>query len=68
MENPPLIILRMADSNQPRMDKLQFTVLMVDDYIRMYISELNDCDYFPTLTELEDDENKEGPGDDEPPE
>ena len=30
-------------------------VLMVDGHLRMYISELNDGDYFPPVTELEDD-------------
>ena len=50
------------------MDKLRFIVLMFDDHIRMSMSELNDEDYFPPVTELEDDENEEGPGDDDPPE
>ena len=31
------------------------------------MSELNDEDYFPPVTELEDDENEECPGDDGPP-
>ena len=50
------------------MDKLRFIVLMFDDHIRMSMSELNDEDYFPPVTELEDDENEEVPGDDGPPE
>ena len=57
----------MADSNYPHMDKLRFMVLIVDDNIRMSMSELNDEDYFPPVTELEDDKNEEGPGDDGPP-
>ena len=32
------------------------------------MSELNYEEYFPPVTELEDDENKEGPGEDGPPE
>ena len=32
------------------------------------MSEVNYEDYFLPVTELEDDENEEGPGDDEPPE
>ena len=56
MEKPLLILLKMADSNQPQMDKLGFMVLMVDDQIRMSMSELNDEDYFPPVTELENDE------------
>ena len=55
MAKPLLILLRMADSNQPHMDKLRFMVLMFDDHIRMYMYELNDEDYFPPVTELEDD-------------
>ena len=47
----------MADSNQPLMYKLRFMVLMVDDHIRMSMSELNDEDYFLPVTDLEDDEN-----------
>ena len=68
MVKPLLILLRMADSNQPHTDKLRFMVLMVDDHIRMPIPELNDEDYLPPVTELEDDENEEGPGNDYPPE
>ena len=68
MANPILILLRMADSNHPHVDKLWFMVLMVDDHIRMSMSELNDEDYFLRVTELEDDEYKEGPGYDDPPE
>ena len=32
------------------------------------MSELNNKDYLPPLTELEDDEYEEGPGDYDPPE
>ena len=35
-----LIILRMYDSNQPHTEKLRFMVLMVDDHMRMSMSEL----------------------------
>ena len=63
-----LILLSMADSNQLHMYKLRLMVLMVDYHIRMSLSELNDEDYSPPVTDLEDDENEEGPGDDEPPE
>ena len=38
---PLLVLLRMADSNQPHMEKLRFMVLMVDDHIRMSMSEIN---------------------------
>ena len=48
------------------MDKLWFMVLMVDDHIRMSMPELNYEDYFPPVTELEDYEYEEGPGDYEP--
>ena len=41
MEKPLLILLRMADSNQTLMDKTRFMVLMVDDHIRMSITEIN---------------------------
>ena len=68
MAKPLLVILRMADSNQPHMDKLRFMVLMVDDHIRMSMSDINDEDYFPPVTEVEDDEYEEVPGDDDPPE
>ena len=47
IENPLLILLRMADSKQPHMDKLRFMVLIVDDQIRMSMSELNNEGYFP---------------------
>ena len=47
MSNPLLILLRMADSNQPHMDKLKFVVLMFDDHIRMSMPEINYEDYFP---------------------
>ena len=65
---PLLILLRMADSNQPHMVKLQFMVLMVDDHIRMSMTELKNEDYFTPVTELEDDGYEEGPSDDDPPE
>ena len=42
MAKPLLILLRMAASNQPHMDKLQFMVLMVDDHIRISMPEIND--------------------------
>ena len=42
MENPLLILLKMADSNYPHMDKIQFMVLMVDDHIRMSMPDIND--------------------------
>ena len=41
-------------------------VLMVDYHIQMSMHEINDEDYFPPVTELEDDEHLEGPGDDGP--
>ena len=47
-----LIILNMADSNQPHMDKPRFMVFMVGDNIRMSMPELNDGDYLPPVTEL----------------
>ena len=64
MEKTLLILLRMVDSNHLHMEKLQFMVLMVDDHIRMSISDINDEEYFTPVTELEDDENEKGPGDD----
>ena len=63
-----LIILKMDDSNQTHMDKLQFVVLMVDDHIRISMPELNDDGFFPSVTDLEDDGCEEIPGDDDPPE
>ena len=45
MAKPILILLRMADSNQPHMEKLWFMVLMVDDQISMSMSEINYEDY-----------------------
>ena len=63
-----MIILRMPDSNQPHMENLRFIVLMVDDHISMSMYELNDEDYFTPVTELGDDENEEGTGDDDIPE
>ena len=56
MEKPLRTLLRMADSNQLHMDKLRSMVFMIDDHIRMSMPELNDEDYFPPVTELEDDE------------
>ena len=47
MVKPLLILLMIADSNQPRLDKLLFMVLMLDDHIRMSMPELNDKYYFP---------------------
>ena len=57
MANTILIILRMADWNQPHMDKLYLMVLMIDDHIRMPKTNLNDEYYFTPLPELEDDEH-----------
>ena len=51
MEKPLLILLRMDDSKNPHMDKIRFLVLMVDDHIRMSMSELNDKDYLPPVTD-----------------
>ena len=68
MPNPIFILLRMADSNQPHMYNLRFMVLMVDDYIRISMPELNDEDNLPPVTYLEDDKNEEGHGYDDPPE
>ena len=67
MSKPLLILMKMADSNQPHKYKLRFMVLMVDDQISISMSELNDEDYFLHVTELEDDENEEVPGDCGPP-
>ena len=50
------------------MDKLRFMVLMVDDQIRIYTTELNYEDYSPPVTAFERYEYEEGPGDDYPPE
>ena len=65
---PILILLMMSESNHRHMDKPRFMVLMVDDYIKMSMPELNDEDYFHPVTKSEDDENEEGPGDDDPSE
>ena len=46
---PLLIILRMANSNHPHMDKLRFMVLMFDDHIRISMPKLNDEYYFPPV-------------------
>ena len=46
MEKPLLILLRMADSNQPHVYKLRFMVLMVGDRIRVSMPELTDEYYF----------------------
>ena len=43
-------------------------VLMVDDHIKISMNELNDGDYFPFVTQLEDVEYEEDPGDYDPPE
>ena len=47
MAKPLLIILRMANSNRPHTEKLRFMVLMVDDQIRMSMTELNEEDTPP---------------------
>ena len=49
MEKPILILLGVADSNQPHTEKLRFIVLMVDYHIRMSMTDLNDEDYFPPV-------------------
>ena len=41
---------------------------MVDDHMRMYMPDINDKYHFLPVTELEDDEYEEGPGDDNPSE
>ena len=63
---PLLILLRMIDSMHPRMDRLQFMLLMADYHIMIYMPKLNNKNYFPSVTELEDDYYKEGPGEDDP--
>ena len=50
IENTLLIILRMADSNQPHMEKIWSMVIMVDDHIRMSMPELNDEYYLTSVT------------------
>ena len=50
------------------MDKVRFMVPMVDDHIRMSMSELNDEEDFTTVIELEENEDEEGPVDDGHPE
>ena len=50
MAKPLPILLRMADSNQPHMDKLRFMVLMVDDHISISMSDINDEYNFPPVT------------------
>ena len=52
-----LIILRMANSNQPHMNNIQFIVLMSDNHIRMSMPDLNVKYYLPPVTNLEDNEN-----------
>ena len=54
MAKPLLILLMVADSNQPHMDKLRFIVLVVDGCIRMSIPELNDEYYVLPVPYLED--------------
>ena len=54
MAKPLLILLRMANSNQPHMDKLWFMVLMVDDHIRMSMPDLTYEYYFLPIPELEE--------------
>ena len=68
MSKPLLILLKMADSNQPHMYKLRCMIRMVYEHIRMSMPELNDEDYFPPVTELEDNSNEEVPGGDDPSE
>ena len=45
-----------------------FVVLVVDDHTRMSITDINGEYYFPAVTELEDVEYEEGPGDYDLPE
>ena len=52
MANPLLILLRVAVSNHPHMDKIGLMVLMVDYHRRMYMPEKNDEDYFPLVPKL----------------
>ena len=52
MAKPILILLTMAYCNRPHMEKLRFMVLMVDDNIRMSLTEIKDEDYLPPVTEL----------------
>ena len=52
MAKPLLMLLSMADSNQPHMYKLRFMILIVYDHIRMYMLELNDEDFVPPVPEL----------------
>ena len=68
MAKPLLILLRMADSNQPHMENFRVMVLMVDDNILMYIPNIKEGDYFLPVTEEEDNENEEVSGEDDPPE
>ena len=56
MSKPLIILLRMADSNYPHMDKLWFMVLIVYDHVRMSMPELNNENYLPPVTDLEWDE------------
>ena len=56
MSNTLLIILRMAESKQPHMDKLQFMVLIIDDHISMSMTDLNDENYSPPVIDLDDDD------------
>ena len=65
---PLLILMRMADSNQPHTDKLRSIVPMVDDHIRMSMPDLNDEDYLPPAIELEYEKYEEGTDDDDPSE
>ena len=50
MANHLLILLMMAQSNKPHMNKLRFMVPMVDDHRRMSMPEINNEDYFPPVT------------------
>ena len=50
MKKPLFILLGIADSNHPHIDKLQFMVLMVNDHISISMYEINDEDYFLPVT------------------
>ena len=50
MAEPLLILMRMAESNQPHMEKILSMVPMVYDRISMSMSEINDEDHFPPIT------------------
>ena len=52
MAKPLLIILNMADSNQPQLYKLQFILLVVGDHIKMSMTEPHDEYYLLPVREL----------------